>query len=103
MFGLFSLALLAMITLGGEGNQKFVSVDSIESLPAAKTGNFVSPPSAKMAGFKLTKTTKAKVRTMPLVKIFEERGLNTGQISGWAQNKETGVHKMGKTTPDWVK
>lgn len=103
MFGLFSIALLAMVTLEGKPDQKIVSVKSTISLPAPKTAGIVLPSLTIIPFSKLKKTNKLEVRKMPLVKIFEEQNLDPGQISGWAKDKETGVPLKGAATPDWIK
>ena len=97
------MALLAGVTLEGESNQKIVSVESIVSLSTPKANRILSPSLPKIAGFKLSKTAKLEVRKLPLVKIFEEQGLDTGQISGWSKDKEAGASVKGDVTPDWVK
>ena len=103
MFGLFFMALLAGVTLEGESNQKVVSAKSIVSLSAPKTVGFVPPSLPKKAGPHPKNIAKLEIKKLPLVQIFEERGLDKGQISGWSKDKEARVPVKGDVTQDWVK
>ena len=103
MYGLFFIALLAGITLEGESAQKLVSEKPSVSPVSPKTVSFVSPSLPKKVGSNLRKPAKLEIKKLPLVKIFEERGLDREQISGWSKDKEEGVSLKGNATPDWVK
>ena len=103
MFGLFFMALLAGVILEGESIQKVASAKPIVSLSAPKTVSFVSPSLSKKAGFNRKKTAKLEIKKLPLVKIFEERGLDKGQITGWSKDKKAGVSVKDDVKLDWVK
>ena len=103
MFGLFFMALLTGVTVEGEINQKVVSTKSIVSLSAPKTVGFVSPSLPKKVESNPRKTAKLEIQKLPLVKIFEERGLDKGQITGWSKDKEAGGSVKGEVKSDWIK
>ena len=103
MFGLFFMALLAGVTLEGGSIQKLESAKSIVSLSAPKTVSFVSPSLPKKVESNPRKTAKLEIQKLPLVKIFEERGLDKGQITGWSIDKEAGVSVKDDVKSDWVK
>ena len=103
MFGLFFMALLAGVTLEGGSIQKLESAKSIVSLSAPKTVSFVSPSLPKKVESNPRKTAKLEIQKLPLVKIFEERGLDKGHITGWSKDKEAGVSVKGEVKSDWIK
>jgi hypothetical protein len=103
MFGLFFMALLAGVTLEGGSIQKVEPAKSIVSLSAPKTVSFVSPSLPKKVESNPRKTAKLEIQKLPLVKIFEERGLDKGQITGWSKDKEGPNSSKGEGAPDWMK
>jgi len=97
------MALLAGVTLEGGSIQKVEPAKSIVSLSAPKTVSFVSPSLPKKVESNPRKTAKLEIQKLPLVKIFEERGLDKGQITGWSKDKEGPNSSKGEGAPDWMK
>ena len=103
MFGLFFMAVLAGVSLEGEDNQKFASAKSIVSVSSPMNVSVLSSALPKPVASKSEKVARLEIRKLPLPMIFEEKGLDKGQIVGWSKDKEGPNSSKGESAPDWMK